>query len=301
MKMEAVLEELKNGKVKKMILDTDTYNEVDDQFALAYAMFKTDKVDLLSVNAAPFYYPKLNQKSTSPADGMENSYKEILKIMKLADPGRNIPAYRGSDRFLTSKDEYVQSDACDNIIRTVQESDETVYIVAIGAITNVASALIKCPEIAEKAVLIWLGGNAHGYENTEEFNMVQDIIASQVVYDSGMAIVQMTCLGVCTEFITTIPELEYYLAGKNELCDYLLDIVRHYTNDPYAWSKVIWDVTAVGVLTMPEIYSMKIMPRPIIGEMCSYSYDDSRAPYIYISRVLRDPLYGDLFRKLSER
>ena len=172
MKMEAVLEELKNGKVKKMILDTDTYNEVDDQFALAYAMFKTDKVDLLSVNAAPFYYPKLNQKSTSPADGMENSYKEILKIMKLADPGRNIPAYRGSDRFLTSKDEYVQSDACDNIIRTVQESDETVYIVAIGAITNVASALIKCPEIAEKAV----DACQHGVDTADCITFVQKML-----------------------------------------------------------------------------------------------------------------------------
>ena len=56
--------------------------------------------------------------------------------------------------FATTKD------AADNIINTVMNSDERIYIVAIGAITNVASAIIKCPEIANKAVVIWLGGHA---------------------------------------------------------------------------------------------------------------------------------------------
>ena len=54
MNMETLKAALHDGTVKKIILDTDTYNEIDDQFALAYAMLSKDKVDLLSVNAAPF-------------------------------------------------------------------------------------------------------------------------------------------------------------------------------------------------------------------------------------------------------
>ncbi|HOA85284.1 MAG TPA: nucleoside hydrolase, partial [Bacillota bacterium] len=159
-----LLDDIKTTSVKNIILDTDTYNEVDDQFALAYAMLSPERIRLLSVNAAPF----LNSRSKSPADGMEKSYQEIFRIMKLVDPGAEIPCYRGSDSFLSSKTEPVESAAADNIINTVMNSKEFVYIVAIGAITNVASAIIKCPEITQKSAVIWLGGHALHYKDTKE-------------------------------------------------------------------------------------------------------------------------------------
>ena len=91
---------ISTNSAKKVVLDTDTYNEIDDQFALAYAMLSSDKVELLSVNAAPFY----NSRSSSAADGMEKSYAEIHRIMKMTDPAiaQKIPVYRGSDRFMSS-------------------------------------------------------------------------------------------------------------------------------------------------------------------------------------------------------
>jgi hypothetical protein len=67
------------GKIR-MVLDTDTYNEVDDQFALAYAFLSKEKVQLEAVYAAPF----LNSRSKSPADGMEKSYEEILRLLNMA-------------------------------------------------------------------------------------------------------------------------------------------------------------------------------------------------------------------------
>ena len=38
--------------------------------------------------------------------------------------------------------------------------DEPLYVVAIGAITNVASALLTEPALAGKIVVVWLGGHA---------------------------------------------------------------------------------------------------------------------------------------------
>lgn len=66
------------GKVS-MVLDTDTYNEVDDQFALVYAYLSKDKIDLQAVYAAPFK----NKRSESPGDGMEKSYEEICRLLDL--------------------------------------------------------------------------------------------------------------------------------------------------------------------------------------------------------------------------
>ena len=54
------------GKVD-MVLDTDAYNEIDDQFAISYALRSTDRTDVKAIYAAPFW----NGKSTGPLDGME--------------------------------------------------------------------------------------------------------------------------------------------------------------------------------------------------------------------------------------
>ena len=86
-------------------------------------MLSPDKVKLLSVNAAPF----LNSRSTSAADGMMKSYNEIANIMKLVDPNANIPYYKGSEQFLADKNMPVESEAVDNIINTVMNSDERIY------------------------------------------------------------------------------------------------------------------------------------------------------------------------------
>jgi len=66
------------GKID-VVLDTDTYNEIDDQFALAFLIKSDEKLCLKGIYAAPFY----NQNSTSPAEGMEKSYNEIFNILSL--------------------------------------------------------------------------------------------------------------------------------------------------------------------------------------------------------------------------
>ena len=300
MSMQELKAELLRPTVKNVILDTDAYNEIDDQYAIAYSMLSPDRVKLLSINAAPF----LNSRSTSAGDGMEKSYNEIFRIMKLVDPEANIPVYRGSTAFMTDVKVPVESEAADNIINTVMNSDELVYIVAIGAITNVASALVKCPEIADKAVLIWLGGHALHWQDTKEFNLRQDVPAAQVVFNSGIAFVQIPCNGVCTEFVTTIPEVDYYLKGKNALCDYLLELTANYNKtheNTAVWSKVIWDVTAVAAIVAPETLDMVQMPRPIVTDSERYAFDSAAPHYVYVRRIKRDMLYTDLFQKLSSK
>ena len=77
---ESLLRRLTKPKGKiDVVLDTDTYNELDDQFALSYMIKNSDKLNVKALYAAPF----LNDKSVSPKDGMEKSYDEILKLLTL--------------------------------------------------------------------------------------------------------------------------------------------------------------------------------------------------------------------------
>lgn len=295
-----LIETLLDGKKKSVILDTDTYNEVDDQYALAYTMLSPDKVNLLAITVAPFK----NSRAKTPGEGMELSYKEAFRIRGLVDEKSKVPIYRGSATYLPDKKTPVISEAAEQIVRLVRESAETVYIVAIGAITNVASALLMAPDIAEKAVVIWLGGTALHWKHNHEFNLYQDVPAAQVVFENAAHFVQIPCAGVCTEFVTSIPELQYHIGGKNALCDYLLELTANYNKtheNTAVWSKVIWDVTAVAAIVAPETLDMVQMPRPIVTDNENYAFDMGNLHYVYVRRIRRDALYTDLFKKLANK
>ena len=83
------------GKVR-MVLDTDTYNEIDDQFALTYALLSPDKLSVEAIYAAPFH----NSRSNGPGDGMEKSYEEILRLLEFLGRSAHGFAYRGSTEYL---------------------------------------------------------------------------------------------------------------------------------------------------------------------------------------------------------
>ena len=165
------------GKIDA-VLDTDTYNEIDDQFALAYMLASEDKIRLKAIYAAPFF----NDNSSSPADGMEKSYQEIHKILDLAEkPEMKTVVFRGSDRYLPDESTPVPSDAARHLVDLAMTYPEEspLYVVAIGAITNVASALLLRPEIRDHMVVVWLGGHSLHSDDTGEFNMIQDVAAAR--------------------------------------------------------------------------------------------------------------------------
>ena len=142
-----------------MILDTDAYNEIDDQYAIAY-MLHSPNLHVEAICAAPFFNPH----AESPADGMEKSYNEILNLLTLA--GREDMkkvVYRGSTDYLPDENTPVLSDAANAIVRSARAHtpENPLYVAAIGAITNVASALLIDPTIAENIVIVWLGGHAN--------------------------------------------------------------------------------------------------------------------------------------------
>ena len=288
-----------------VILDTDTFNEVDDQFALSYLLRASEKLTVRAVCAAPFF----NHHSVSPADGMEKSYAEILKLLRLANrTDLNDVVYRGADRYLPDESTPVESDAARAIVALSRDysADKPLYIVAIAAITNVASALLLDKTLAERCVIVWLGGNAHHSEGhgAGEFNMKQDIAAARVLFNSGAPIVQLPCTDVVDGFRVSGPELKAFLGGKNPLCDYLIqtvfDEVALYCPSP-VWSRVIWDVTAVGWLLNDggKLMASKTVPAPIPQYDKYYSFDDSRPLIRYITRIHRDALLRDLVDKLT--
>jgi inosine-uridine nucleoside N-ribohydrolase len=286
-----------------VVLDTDAYNEIDDQFAIAYLLKNSDKLNTKAIYAAPFYAPRWNYKSNSVADGMQKSYDEIHKLLSLMNIEKEV--YRGSESFLHDEKTPVISDAARDLASRADEysPENPLYVVAIGAITNVASAVLINPRVAENCVLVWLGGNALHLDDTREFNMVQDIAASRVVMSCGMPFVQLPCSGVVDIFTVSKADLECWLVGKNPLADYLakntIDEAESYAHGT-PWTRVVWDVTAVAWLLNVDNRFMR--SRLIKTRLSDYNgiYESAECAHemCYVYHINRDRLMKDLFDKI---
>ncbi len=284
----------------RILLDTDTFNEIDDQFAVEYALLSPERITVEALHAAPFH----NARSSGPGDGMEKSYEEIHRLLaRLPDVESHVEGFvkRGSTKWLPDQETAVRSDATDDLIERAQASplDDPLYVVAIGAITNIASALLLEPEIRHRIVLLWLGGHACHWPDTREFNLRQDSAASRVVLDCGVPLVRFPCMGVVSHLHTTQPEMAAHVKGKGAIGDYLFQIFSEYHADQFAFSKQIWDLAPLGWLVDPMWAPMELVSSPRLTDEMTWEFDESRHPVSCARHIERDGIFRDLFEKLD--
>lgn len=284
-----------------VVLDTDTYNEVDDQFALAYLLKSADKLRLKGIFAAPF----ANHHSKGPKDGMERSYEEIFHVLEmLGQQAHEDKVWKGSDAFLSDENTPVDSPAAHQLATLAKgySKENPLYVIGIAACTNIASALLLYPDIKDRIVVVWLGGMSFEWHNNASFNAGQDVAAARVLLKSGAPVVLLPGRGVLDHFTTTGPELEHWLRGKNKFCDYMIDKTAREAelcNGSKCWSRPISDVAAVAWLLGQNFMLDRLEHSPIMQYDDFYSEDKRRLFIRYVYSINRDKLMEDLFTKLA--
>lgn len=285
------------GKIR-MVLDTDTYNEIDDQFAVVYALLAPERLKVEAIYAAPF----TNSRSDGPADGMEMSYEEILRLLARLDVPSGGFVFRGSTDYLVNRAEPEPSPAALDLIQRAMASpaDDPLYVVSIGAITNIASALQLEPEIIQHIVIVWLGGNPMQCPQTLEFNLMQDPTASQLIFDCGVPLVQIPCLGVASHLLTTRVELDETIRGRNAISDFLYQRFLEYSEDHFAWAKEIWDISTIAYLLDETWIDTQVLPSPVLTADLAYLPAPEGRHQARIAWYLhRNPIFKDLFTRLQ--
>lgn len=289
------------GGTCDLILDTDCANEIDDQFALTWALLAPDRLNLKGVLAAPFQH----HACPDPRTGMERSLQEICHILSLC--GRTeVPAVAGSSAWLTGphqpdSEQLRKIPAVEFLIGTAkaQPADRPLYVAAIGAATNVAAAIMVEPAIREKMVVIWLGGNYWHTASAREFNLEGDPAASRLLLDCGVPLLQVTCSGVAENLRTTLPEVQAYVQPHGAIGAYLAEIFARFQPHRPGASKVIWDLATIAWLMNPDWVPSVLMPAPRLTGDFTWSTDTGRHLMRQATAVARDEVFGDLFRRLS--
>lgn len=290
---------------KKVILDTDMYNEIDDQFALTYLMKSLNVFDLQAITIAPF--SKSGYANTMTIEeGTEKSYETTLKILDMLDKKeyKDI-VYKGATKYF--KDYTQTNEAVDKIIEIANKNDKTI-ILAIGAITNVALAISIAPEIINKIKVVWLGGNTFLTKDNSEFNFRQDIKAVQTLFDSGVELVVIPCRNVAANLSTTTYELEHYLSESTKLNKYLIDIFNKCKksfmkepDDEIGSSKTLWDLSAVAYEINSEWFKLEEISCPKVLANGLYEQTNNRHKVIFVNDLFRNKIYKDFFIKMGAK
>lgn len=281
-----------------VVLDTDAYNEIDDQYAICYLLGCAEKLHTQAFYAAPFS----NRKQSCVKRGMEESYREIGDLLKIM--GKSYPVFKGADQYLENETTPVVCDAAKDLAeRALRYSPENpLYVIAIGAITNIASAILLEPKVAENTVVIWLGGHAHHFHDTYEFNMFQDVAASRVVMGSKVPFVQLPCNGVVSAYCLSEPELERHFDGQSKLMDYLSAATKVFVEERFPgmpWAKPIWDVTAVAwLMNEDDRYMFSRTEKCRLSDYENHYEEALDKDIEYVYHIRRNELMDDMIRRI---
>ncbi len=309
------------GRVR-VVIDTDTANEIDDQFALAWALRCPQQLDVVAVYAEPFSFahrragypagahdaPPFNP----PAVGMERSWQEIIKVYDLLGLPHAGRVFRGAAAYMAQPHTPVHSEAVDHLIATAREhtpDGAPLYVLALGCVTNIASALLLAPDIAERIVVVWTSGYpSHAPHINHSFNLEQDLWASQWLLDSGVPHVYLPGYHVGAQLRLSLAEVERYVQGSGPMGSYLHHLFTHnplwailgtqptQAGEPHSW--VIWDLICIAWVLNPAWVPSELVRTPVLT-------DDKRwqaLPGRHLMRegygVERDAIFNALFDSL---
>lgn len=304
----------KNSQKIKVIFDTDTNNELDDQHALAYLLLNDDHFDVEAVTV----------NTTSSGGGIEEQYAEAKRIMRLVGKLGSCPLLKGADlswdeiRESIGEEYYDGIDAVEYIIDKAKAArEEKLVIIAVGKLTNIALALEKAPEISQKIRLVWLGSN---YPDPGEYNLVNDIGALNFVLstdvpfemvlvrygkDDGTDAVRVSQAEIRERMSRTGHRLKAGVSGRDggiytNFGDYSISLFEHIKLHGPDLSRALFDMAAVAIVKNPEWAQKEEIPAPYYENDGWTIYPDNSRTITLWKQFDRDAIVEDFFAIISE-
>lgn len=247
---------------RKVIIDADTGNEIDDLYAIARAL-KAPEFDILGLCSAHYRI-----HDNAPANSVEVSHALNLALLEYA--GRtDIPAFKGSNNWMGKAwggSAPADSAAARFVIQAARQlpANEKLSIIVQGAMTNVASAIALEPSIAERLEVYLMGFRydfARGVWDKNEFNVRNDLNAADFL---------LSCAGLSLHIMTATTSNCYQyskadtfrrLANRGRLQEML---VQRWTTFAPAENThwVMWDLALVQAMINPSLATTRRVLTP---------------------------------------
>ena len=285
-------------KIVRVITNTDAKNEADDQFAIVHALL-SPKFENVGFIAAHYGI-------TRHQDSMQRSYQELETIFEKMGIPSNGLLFHGCERPLASKTELLPSEGASLIIEEAMKDDSRpLYVLFLGPLTDLASAYLQEPRIANRLTAIWIGGGAYP-SGSIEYNLSNDIHAANVVFSSTIPVWQVP-KNVYEMIPVSLAELEQKVYPHGEIGAYLLDQLNEHAHEEgprksafrsgETW--VLGDSPAVGLVLYEHRYEFDWVPAPMIGMDMQYVHTGLNRPIRVYRRIDPRLILEDFYSKLA--
>ena len=256
----------------RVVLDCDTANEVDDQFAIAHALGQPEGVlDVRGVISV--------HNTIAHGPGSRDMYQdEAGRVVGLC--GGGVPCVPGADRPMNSRDEPVPSAGMEFLIDEASRGPLT--IVATGPATDVASLLVAEPGLREDVRVVWLGGfgdaEAYGRHKFHELNGRADIAAWRVLFEEDVDLLLVPGWPAPAKLqVRAAPFAAEVRAIGNPIASYLAEILELWVAeyggpiDPEG-EKILWDVACVAAVADPASVTVERRALPTLDAAAAHDY-----------------------------
>lgn len=290
--------EVPEEKIVRVITNTDTKNEADDQFAIVHALL-SPKLENVGVIAAHYGIKR-------DSNSMEKSFHEIEVIFDKMGMNKEGLMYHGCERPMESQTEIIKSEGAELIITEALKDDKRpLYVLFLGPLTDLASAYLQEPRIANRLTAIWIGGGAYPNGSTE-YNLSNDLHAANVVFSSQIPLWQIP-KNVYEMIPVSLAELQRRVYPHGEIGRYLFEQLNEHAQEeiprksPFRSGEtwVLGDSPAVGLLLYEHQYQFDWIPAPRIGSDMQYIHTGRNRPIRVYKSIDPRLILEDFYAKLE--
>jgi inosine-uridine nucleoside N-ribohydrolase len=287
----------RSGRVA-VFMATDCGVEVDDQWALTHLALSPefDLRGIVSTHASSVHYSS------------GSSARCASDVLKRVAPARaaDVPVIAGSDAPLQNVNTGRDNAGVQLLLRVSRQYSPShrLVVLSTGAATDVASAIVEDPSIADRVRLVamaftdWPGGGP-------EFNITNDPLAWQVILASKVPLVVGSAEATKRGLRMTSREAAAIMRPHGAIGEYLFTMFDWWvatnpelvanTVSPGTW--VIWDEVvvayALGFAAGDEV------ARPRLEPDLSFSHPKTSERITWIARIDSDRVWRDFTRKID--
>lgn len=254
----------------RVVLDCDTANEVDDQFAIAHALGE----ETLEVQAVISVH-----NTTAHGPGSRDMYQEEAeRVVALCES--EVPCIPGAERPMERREELVPSAGLEFLVQEARRGPLT--IIATGPATDVASLFLVAPESRENVRVVWLGGfgdeaSYRLWQNRMgELNGRADIAAWRTLLEEPVDLLHVPTWPAPAKILVDPASFgEELRAIGRPIASYLAEILElwagEYGDAPEA-KKELWDLACIAAVADPESVTVEPLAVPTLDAAGAHDF-----------------------------
>ena len=276
-------------KKLRLLIDTDAANEIDDLYAVALALASPERFEIEGFVATHF---------AAQSNSIDKSYSQLLELLEAADVTGKYAVKKGSHPMQYAKTP-CQSEGVDLIIERALhgDADNPLWVVALGAATNLASALLIEPSLSEKVRFVFHARSHLTWpQRSTQFNVQNDILSVRSLLESQVPLVWFD---TGTYLTRPMMETAEKIAPSGRLGKYLHEF-RFKKPSFMKEDKGFFDVGDIAWMIQPDLCHSEIVKAPSMHQTMYFDHNKTNGDMLRVTEIKRDGCWKLFDERLAQ-